>query len=199
MPASHRWTDVPPHEDVPTFVHHDGPPDDAGVPAQLDQVVLDAHLGLHQLPELDVAEVPDMAVLSITVFNYLHLVPPPRAQTHLVVRSPVVPAEGVVVAPGPGAVVRQVTQLVNVETVQTRTQVEQLPGYSVKVNNSPAIHEPLSRDVGSPLRVQQPDLPLHVHGALPPEHTPRLLGPAEAQRDGHQDRQQYRRHVDLRN
>ena len=90
-----------------------------------------------------------------------------------------VPAEGVVVAPGPGAVVRQVTQLVNVETVQTRTQVEQLPGYSVKVNNSPAIHEPLSRDVGSPLRVQQPDLPLHVHGALPPEHTPRLLGGGE--------------------
>ena len=56
-------------------MHHDGPPDDAGVPAQLDQVVLDAHLGLHQLPELDVAEVPDMAVLSITI--YLHLVPPP--------------------------------------------------------------------------------------------------------------------------
>ena len=48
-------------------MHHDGPPDDAGVPAQLDQVVLDAHLGLHQLPELDVAEVPDMAVLSITI------------------------------------------------------------------------------------------------------------------------------------
>ena len=78
-----------------------------------------------------------------------------------------VPAEGVVVAPGPGAVVRQITQLVHVETVQTRTQVEQLPGYSVKVNNSHAIYETPSRDVGSPLRVQQPDLPLHVHGALP--------------------------------
>ena len=63
----HCWADVPPHEDAPTFVHHDGPPDDAGVAPELDQVVLDAHLGLQQLPELDVAEVPDMAVLSITI------------------------------------------------------------------------------------------------------------------------------------
>lgn len=67
MPASCCWTDPPPHEDTPTFVHHDGPPDDAGVAPELDQVVLDAHLGLQQLPELDVAEVPDMAVLNITI------------------------------------------------------------------------------------------------------------------------------------
>ena len=48
-------------------MHHDGPPDDAGVAPELDQVVLDAHLGLQQLPELDVAEVPDMSVLNITI------------------------------------------------------------------------------------------------------------------------------------
>ena len=50
----------------------DSPPEDRVFTSEAHQVILDVHLGPPVLPRHDVAEVPDMPVLSAHIIRSLH-------------------------------------------------------------------------------------------------------------------------------